>query len=272
MSTNCLKTQLKGTVSKDLPVYNEISFDVPANTAFTNINVKCIPNGIISMTGDVEGYNYSGTTKVADSNTPYNVGATPYRGQVIRIKSGSNGGRLIIHGIYNMVPSESAGWFSFIPTYFNNINGYKMWFKGDIVSIVSKLEGTTKDIASVAQYATSLTINSATKITGSISALSTLKDTLTALSINASGITGGMTDLGVFTECNAISDYRNLRNSPVDIEDLVRSFIANHSQKTSISAAFGLGHHFNGVEVDNTTATLSWTNTTATFKGVEVNL
>ena len=271
---NCLVTKLKGTVNADLPVYDEMSFDIPANTPFTSFFLGCcVGNNVIKCTGDVEGWNYLETTKQLDSETPYVVVSNPSDANQIKIKSGENGGRLIINGKYSMKVGNCDGWFKFKPTYFDTLDGYKFWFKGNgTITVTSNTaHGSLEDLAGLVSGISILSIRDNTLLSGSITELSSHKETITDIIIAApnNGIEASMEDLGVFTGLTTLADYRVIQ---CNIEDFVRSLIANGKETGSINATFAPGHKFNGVNVEQSASALTWTATTATYKGVTVNL
>lgn len=271
---NCLVTKLKGTVSADLPVYGEMSFDIPANAAFTSFYLGCCGgSNVIKCTGDVEGWNYSSTTKLLDSETPLVVASNPSDATQIRIKSGENGGRLIINGKYSMKVGNCDGWFKFKPTYFDTLDGYKNWFMGNgTITITSNTaHGSFEDLAGIVSGISTLILQSNSSLSGSITWLSSHKGTITNITILApnNGLEASMEDLGVFTGLTTLSDYRTIQ---CDIEDFVRSLIANGKTTGSINATFASGHKFNGVDVEQSASALTWTSTTATYKGVTVDL
>lgn len=270
---NCLVTKLKGTVSADLPVYGEMSFDIPANTAFTSFYLGCCGgNNVIKCTGDVEGWDYSGTTKQLDSRTPYVVPSNPSDNVQLRIKSGENGGRLIINGKYSMKVGNCNGWFKFKPTYFDTLDGYKNWFigNGDIIITSNTAHGSFEDLAGLVSSISTINLQNNIQLSGSITGLSSHKETITSINISPSNnFEAQMKDLGVFTKLTTLKDYRII---PCNIEDFVRSLIANGKTTGSINATFAPGHKFNGVNVEQSGSALTWTATTATYKDVTVNL
>ncbi len=273
---NCLVTKYKGTVSADLPVYGEISFDIPASTAFFSFDVGCLGgDNTIKCTGDVEVWSYDESVKRADAGNPYTLPSTLTTQYVLRVKSGSQGGRLIITDKYNMNEEGYCdSWFRFKPTYFDTLDGYKPWFKGygNLVNLTSSTaSGTFEELAELVSGIRTVVINANCNISGNITGLSSHKKTITNITLATpnNGIEASMEDLGVFTALTTLSDYRTIY---CNIEDLVRSLIANGKTTGSINAVFAPGHKFNGVNVEQSASALTWTSTTATYKGVTVNL
>ena len=274
MSTNCLVTKLKGTVNADLPVYGEMSFDIQPNVNFQLFQIGCLGGGnTIKCTGDVEVWNYSHTTKLADSNMSYTAPVNPDVSLAVEIKSASQGGRLIITDKYNMrEDGQCLGWFFFKPTYFDTLDGYRNWFKGSGGVSVStySAKGTLAQLAELVS-AIAYVYLSSPNISGSINELSPHKDTIVEMTIGAPAntIEASMQNLGTFTNLTSLKDYRVIN---CNIEDFVRAIIANGKESGSINATFAPGHKFNGVNVAQEESPLTWTSTTATYKGVTVNL
>lgn len=270
---NCLVKKLKGTVSADLPVYGEMSFDIEPNVNFKLFQIGCLGGeNTIKCTGDVEVWSYDRNTKRADSSMSYTVPVNPSAGLAVTIKSASQGGRLIITDKYNMKEAGLCdGWFLFKPTYFDTLDGYRNWFKGSGVLRVGNntAKGTLTQLAELVSDITSVGLSSS-NISGSINELSLHKDTILEIIISqGNAVETSMEDLGTFTNLTTLKDYRLLN---CNIEDFVRSLIANGKESGSINATFAPGHKFNGVNVEQSESALTWTSTTATYKGVTVDL
>lgn len=266
MSTNCLITKLKGSVSADLPKYDSFEYDIPANLNFTNFSAGLIKDGTIKCTGDVEVWNFEKTQKVADSETAYTL-LNPSSSLMCYVKSGASGGRLIIEGKYSIVTAASAGWAYFAPHFDKHVSTFYPWFKGTDfkISELSGIEGSVADVVDSITEVTVLGFNANSKITGSIADLVVLKDQLVDLNIgNPVSITVTMAALVQLTSLTALKVFVRPSDDK-EVINFVKGQIANGRTSATMTVTFERWT-FNGTESTWTNKTLSWTSngTTAT--------
>lgn len=277
MSTNCLITKLKGSVNNDnLPIYNTIVFDVPANVSSLTYNIGGLKNVTFKITGDVVMKNSAETNVLCDNTKDYNISSPISENIYTKISSGNIGGTLTLVGKYNISGIETRYNALLFPVKNepNTLDYYTSWgFKTKVFNLARNpgLKASITEVIDAFPELDVINLPSGTNITGSVADMLTIKSTLLELNIgtpNSFTRVANINELSEFIALNKLTLYSSISGS---IEDFVRSQIANGRTTGSMTVNL-TGVTFNGIAVSSGNKSLSWTSTTATFDGVTVEL
>ena len=277
MSTNCLITKLKGSVNDDnLPIYNTIVFDVPANVSSLTYRIGGLKNVTFKITGDVVMKNSSETNVLCDNTKDYNISSPISENIYTKISSGDTGGTLALVGKYSI--SEIATKYDAllfpVKNEPNTLDYYTSWGFNTKVFNPARNLGLRVSITEVIDAFPELgfiNIPAGANVTGSFADMLPIKSTLLELSVGIPTSFTKAANINEFSEFTALIRLVLYYNISGSIEDFVRSQIAN-GRTTGSMAVNLMGVTFNGIAVSSGNKSLSWTSTTATLDGVTVEL
>lgn len=275
---NCIKTKFKGTYHNDnIPVFDTLIWAISsgANISFTCGSVTTL---VVNVTDDVVLKDSGGNTLCTEGN-PYTISNTA-SDATFKIEGGASGGRILFKGKSSM-GSNVVFPICFMPPVNepNTLNPYKAidsvsFDNGNNIGCTVSLEELVSSFPALSRLRI---IPNSANITGSVSDLIPVKQTLTFLNVSpGTGLTG-FSDIENFGGLTALSDLRLFTGLTGVMENFVRSQISNGRTTGSITLRFNAkGVTFNNVAVasagSSSPKTLTWTSTTATYDGTTVNL